>query len=119
METKEAESGYPYARVGLFRIDVRYRSPIDLKDGDAVVPNWGDYGGMNDRLFYGARQHAKVWATGRFGQVDSYLPAHKNRLHSETFMKWLMRDIQPAKTPICFHLVRATGKILTWECGDF
>jgi hypothetical protein len=114
MHTEEVR-GVPYDRVGLFRLDTLYTNPIDLKDGVAVVPNWGHYGGLNDRLFYGVRRHAEVWAKGRFRGVPSYMKNHTT-IHSETFMKWLMRDVRPAQKPICIQRVRANNVIRTNDC---
>jgi len=41
MEEEEVHRGIEYDRVGLFRSDVRYRTPIDIFDGDAVIPRFG------------------------------------------------------------------------------
>ena len=86
-----------YQIVGLFRSDVLYKTDIDVTNGEAVVPNWGWWGhsgnstigGMNDRMFYGLRRHAEVWATGRRERIPGFVRAHPElvgELHSERFM---------------------------------
>ena len=111
MESNELTLGVTYSRVGLFRLDVQFKNNIYMNDGDAVEPK-----GMNDRLFYGTRSNAEVWATGRFDQVQTYVTTHNNKLWSEGFMKWLMRDIAVESRSICFYRVRANGKISTSDC---
>lgn len=111
-----------YDRVGLFRMDVLYTGPIDIMSaGDAIVPDFLKSGGMNDRMFFGLFEYARVWATGRFGLVGTYLNyLHKRNepieLHSESFMKFLMRGINVKEENICFKRVRATGEIMNTDC---
>ena len=40
-----------YDRVGLFRVDVKYKTPIDISDADAVIPNFQHWGGLRS-VFY-------------------------------------------------------------------
>eukprot|EP00555_Chaetoceros_dichaeta_P002003 CAMPEP_0198248984 /NCGR_PEP_ID=MMETSP1447-20131203/625_1 /TAXON_ID=420782 /ORGANISM="Chaetoceros dichaeta, Strain CCMP1751" /LENGTH=202 /DNA_ID=CAMNT_0043933505 /DNA_START=72 /DNA_END=677 /DNA_ORIENTATION=- len=72
----------PYSQVGLFRLDVHYTNPINISDSAAAVPNWGhsdiyyrnpintfaaampNWGhssSINDRMFYGRYDNARVW----------------------------------------------------------
>jgi hypothetical protein len=52
MQDAERRRGIEYSRVGLFRTDVKYVTPIDIfKGGDAVIPDFGFL--VNDRMFYG------------------------------------------------------------------
>ena len=101
-----------YERIGLFRLDVLYVTPIDISDGDAVIPDFLHFGGLNDRAFYGLYKWASQWATNRLKKLairskqDNFYD-----MHAETFMKYLMRDVPVELKPICFHRVRATGKI--------
>jgi hypothetical protein len=55
-------SGIAYERVGLFRLDVMYFEPMNVGPelGSAVIPAWGWWGGMNDRMFIGDYQYAEV-----------------------------------------------------------
>ena len=68
-------SGTRYERVGLFRLDVRYKDPIDIGHGAAMVPafhselpRW-----VNDRMFFGEYRYARQWATGRFPHAAAYV----------------------------------------------
>ena len=118
----ERRRGREYARVGLFRLDVVYKTDIRLDDGaHAVIPNFGHWyndpkRGLNDRMFYGDRAYGEQWATGRFSQVEAYVASHANALHSESFMLYLMRDVPVTLKQICFHRVRANGKVQTNDC---
>lgn len=110
MEDSEIE----YHQVGLFRLDVLYVHDISISagEGEAVVPDFLPSGGMNDRMFFGRRDYAEVWATKRFGLVQNYIDRYEDRgLHSEKFMEFLMQKIPVEEKPICFHRVRGTGKI--------
>jgi hypothetical protein len=117
----ERRRGRRYARVGLFRLDVKYVTPVRVGDGAvAAVPNFGHWNGprkgLNDRAFYGGRAYAELWATARFPQADAYLASHKTRLHSEIFMTWLLRDVPVELKPFCFLRVRATGEVKQRDC---
>ena len=73
-------------------------------------------GGMNDRMFFGDKEYAKIWATHRFDLIPNVLESQRPDkyigLHSETFMKFLMRNVPVVEKRICFHRVRGTGKIV-------
>ena len=59
----------------MFRPDVLYTHPISITDDPiekAVTPKMmyvqTKWGGINDRMFYGTREFASIWATERFLQ---------------------------------------------------
>ena len=58
-----------YTRVGFFRLDVVYRTDIDISRG-MDNPGFLSSGGYNDRMFYGTAE------AHRFGRRDS--PRSKN-----------------------------------------
>ena len=123
MRAAERRRGRGYARVGLFRLDVMYKTDVRLNDGArAVIPDFGHWyndpkRGLNDRMFYGDRAYAEQWATARFSQVDAYVASHNNTLHSESFMLYLMRDVPVTLKPICFWRVRAiAGRVKRNDC---
>lgn len=101
-----------YKRIGLFRLDVLYTEPIDIQNGDAVIPDFHHWGGLNDRCFYGLYKWAEIWATNRLKKL-SIRSQQKNKydMNAEHFMKYLMRDVPVELKPMCFNRVRATGKI--------
>mmetsp|Transcript_24966 Transcript_24966/g.53836 ORF Transcript_24966/g.53836 Transcript_24966/m.53836 type:complete len:683 (+) Transcript_24966:125-2173(+) len=123
-----------FHRVGLFRMDVIYTHPIRVNDTTEVAviptmmykPKKKKWGGYNDRMFYGKRKYAKLWATERFNSVEPYLewvynkPDRLKGLHSETFMEFLLttqnKHIPLTIKDICFNRVRSSGEILTHDC---
>jgi len=116
-----------YTQVGLFRSDVFYTNPINIFDGDAVIPQMASCP-VNDRMFYGKFEYAKIWATHRFRNVPGYLERAANglqnsfargKLHSEFFMRDGVLHAMPVKVQrkdICFFRVRGTGAVLTRDC---
>jgi len=101
-----------YKRIGLFRLDVLYTEPIDIQNGDAVIPDFHPMRGLNDRCFYGLYKWAEIWATNRLKKL-SIRSQQKNNydMCAEKFMSYLMRDVPVEIKPMCFNRVRATGKI--------
>jgi hypothetical protein len=118
MEENENNLGVEYERVGLFRSDVKYTTPINIFDGDAVIPKFGFI--ASDRMFYGLRENAKIWSKIRFSGVTCYKPRHAAlAMHSEFYMK----DFVLAKIPtevetrdFCFYRVRGNGDVLDDDC---
>jgi len=111
-----------YKRIGFFRSDVLYTNNINVFDGDAVTASFNNlYHYTNDRVFYGIRKYAELWATKRFTYVNHYMQTDfgkKNRLHSESFLYHLMSywKIPIQFRDICFYRVRATGAISLDDC---
>lgn len=117
MREAEERRGIHYERVGLFRSDVKYVTPIDIFDGDAVIPEFGFL--VNDRMFYGTYENAHVWAKIRYPSVPCYQPRHKSiKMHSEFFMNDLVLKNIPnvTKKDICFYRVRANGEVWEDDC---
>jgi hypothetical protein len=131
LEQYEQRNSATFKRVGLFRLDVRYTEPVNIKTKDAVVipslmfqnANWPR--AVNDRLFFGDRHFAQIWASDRFSSVEGYLAWQKttdssNRgLHSEDFVAYLMKKKwkMPFKQQdICFQRVRSNGAIKNQDC---
>ena len=109
MQETEERRVIQYEQVGLFRSDVEYATPIDIFDGDAVIPKFGFV--VNDRMFYGTYENAHDWAKSRYPSVPCYVPRHEGiAMHSEYFMKDLVLKNIPnvtKKEDICFYRVRA------------
>lgn len=97
-----------YQQIGLFRSDVYYVNPIDISDSEAAVPYFHTWGGYNDRIFYGNRENAAVWAD-RF----AYSPIHKGDYHSESYLRKMMNhhNISVSKKPICVLRVRSLSRL--------
>jgi hypothetical protein len=124
-----------YQHIGLFRLDVIYVTPIDIFDSHAAIPDFAHWpppdfshwqGGLNDRLFYGLREYAKILATQRFDSLQEYLQEDsvKKRdwgVHSETFVAWLMRakNVPVEMKDICIWRTRPFPlKIRTLDCDN-
>jgi hypothetical protein len=118
MEESEKRLGIEYERVGMFRSDVKYVTPINVFDGDAVAPKFGFV--VNDRMFYGLRENTKIWSKLRFPGVSCYTPRHPAlRMHSEFYMNdFIFANIPTVveKRDICFYRVRGNGNILDDDC---
>jgi hypothetical protein len=117
MQETEKKLNIEYERVGLFRSDVKYDTPIDIFDGDAVIPKFGFL--VNDRMFYGLYENANVWANVRYPSVACYQPRHRALgMHSEFFMNdFVLKNIpNVTKKDICFNRVRANGMVLEDDC---
>jgi hypothetical protein len=134
MTAYEESHSMRFSRVGFFRLDVRYVDSIDISNESlAVVPSlmhdtiyWSSQ--LNDRMFYGARDFAEVWATGRFQSVTDYLNWQQtvaptsfiSGLHSESFMNYLLREkweLPVEEHDVCFERVRASGDVLEDDCS--
>ena len=141
MTNYELSHSMKFDRVGLFRLDVQYQHPISILSTDnsgelAVVPSlmhntklWSTQ--YNDRMFYGVREFAEIWATDRFSSVNEYMTWQQQEenqrnervfgLHSESYVNYLLREkwlIPVEEKDMCFSRVRATGEIKTSDC-DF
>lgn len=102
----------PYDRIGLFRLDIKYETPIHIHRGAAVLPLFGEHVGVNDRMFYGDYKYAKIWATTRFKFI--YRWKHSGSMNSERYLKQLLDHFNvPYETApcVCFERVRANNKI--------
>lgn len=132
MESHEDKT-VKFDRVGLFRLDVLFTHPIVIGDEAelAVLPAMmykpDKWNGMNDRLFYGRRDFAEVWATHRFTASTNYIkwqqetfPQSTRRgLHSEDFVRYLttVYGRMPLKIKdFCFKRLRSNGNVLDSDC---
>mmetsp|Transcript_9676 Transcript_9676/g.22708 ORF Transcript_9676/g.22708 Transcript_9676/m.22708 type:complete len:213 (-) Transcript_9676:553-1191(-) len=120
------EKKYYYEQIGLFRSDVFYMSPIDIFDSNATLPNFASYRGYNDRLFYGQRQYAEVWAD-RFSfaatferkyMVSSIVRGKKRGYHSESFLYHLLshHNVPVEKKNICVWRIRTGSRLAVEDC---
>ena len=83
MEAAAARAHVQYTRVGMFRSDVMFLTPMDIYLVDpsqnltdaankvAIIPRFGPW--FNDRIFYGPYDAVKLWATERFSRADEYV----------------------------------------------
>lgn len=126
---KEAEKlGVTYKRVGMFRSDVFFATPIDIGGHnhiqEAIYPGFALHP-VNDRMFYGNYNAVKFWATQRFHLLERDI--HKmipgTGLHPERFLDRILfpairaNGTQVTADPdICFFRVRADNSVWINDC---
>ena len=94
MNAVEQKEKQKYDRVGLFRLDAKYTHPINIMTTEvAVIPammyeSRNKVSGINDSMFYGNRDVAKIWSTERFQSVRDYMLWQK-RNEDRVFSKGL------------------------------
>ncbi len=142
MDYTAKQRNFNYTRVGMFRSDCLYVTPIDIaslgtktessissydtNNEHFVVPNFALYP-INDRLVYGPYEAIKVWATQRFNLMEERAEAqvHPGKIfHSEYFlaetvfpaMEKLGYDQIP-NSDVCFLRARAGGAALLNDCS--
>jgi hypothetical protein len=133
--TTRRQGGVKYTRVGMFRLDVMFLTPIDISLLDkgevdqenkfAVVPGFGQWP-VNDRMVYGPYDAVNVWSTKRFELIEER--ARQNNtggivFHPEKFMK---ASLFPAMTTlgygintnldICFSRTRPDNSVIISDC---
>lgn len=122
MEDYATSENKQFARVGLFRSDTVYTTPISLLGDDAITPQFSMP--ANDRLFVGSYENAKIWATARFSSLSKALEDGKLQLglNSEYYLSEVilpqLSQYPPTRLPWCSQRVRATGKIRRDDCWD-
>jgi hypothetical protein len=83
-----------YQQVGLLRLDVYYVTPVDVFAHTAGIADFAHWDGLNDRLFYGKREYAEVWAD-RFSfssEFEAKYMKSPERYHSESYVAALMQS---------------------------
>lgn len=128
MERESLKIHKKYNRVGMFRSDVFFVTPIDIHKSsspkEAVTPGFALYP-INDRMIYGPYDAVKLWATGRFQRFEDNI--HKipagHGMHSEVFLDTLVfpairqQDTTIREDPgICFFRVRADESMWVNDC---
>ncbi|KAL3909913.1 MAG: hypothetical protein SGILL_007900, partial [Bacillariaceae sp.] len=137
MDFTAKQSGITYSRVGMFRSDAFYMTPIDIATTDTqqgvidtrnrffVTAPFALYP-VNDRMVYGPYEAVKVWATKRFDLLEERAKLQTEpgyTMHSERFMKGSvfpameMLGYEQAVNPdICFSRTRADESTLVTDC---
>lgn len=135
MEEFTKIAGKPkYDRVALMRLDVLYALPVDIFKLDkshldrenhyAVSPGFARYP-VNDRMFYGPYEAARIWATERFTRVEEHVQTYEAGwgMHSERFLESAIfsaireKGIETTENPdICIMRVRADESVWMNDC---
>ena len=113
----------PYHWVGIFRMDLEYKTPINIRGSEAVLPAWGYYGGVNDRGFYGKADYAHVWATGRLLRAWQAPYCGQTWRNSEQFLRdhlkegcVLHRIKFATSAEWCMERTRSDGHVQHGDC---
>jgi hypothetical protein len=136
MDISAKQLGVTYSRVGMFRSDAMYLSPIDIALLDKNVTDsqnrhtvMAPFARMpvNDRMIYGAYEAVKLWSTKRFELLEERAKAQTDPgfiMHSE---KFLNASIFPAmeamgyksniNRDICFVRTRADESAMVSDCN--
>ena len=136
METTAQQLKIKYSRVGMFRSDVMYMTPLDIalldqgvvdrQNRHVVVPGFGSWP-VNDRMIYGNFDGVKIWSTRRFSLIEVRALSRRNAgwvMHSERFLD---STVFPAikgsgykvntNWDICFLRTRADMTALISDCA--
>jgi hypothetical protein len=97
------------------RPDLKYLNNLDinliknLRDDTFYTPKWGKFCGLNDRLGFGSKN-----IMVEFGyRLDKALEYSKiKKLHSESFLKYIMEKYKINNINLKAHRIRANGQIL-------
>lgn len=130
------QNGVTYSRVGMFRNDAMYLTPIDIalmdkgqpdtKNNHVVIAPFAQYP-INDRMVYGPYDAVKIWSTKRFELIEKRVQLAKDpgfEMHSERFLN---STVFPAmeelgferhmNRDICFVRTRADEAALANDCA--
>jgi hypothetical protein len=75
MESHAKRQGIRYTRVAMLRFDVLFVTHIDIyapRNISLVIPAFSKWP-VNDRMAYGNNEAVKLWATGRFANIERHL----------------------------------------------
>lgn len=135
MEASGKQMGVQYTRIGMFRSDVMYLTPIDIAMLDkgvydttnqhVVVPGFAQMP-VNDRMIYGHYQGVRIWATQRFRLIEHRAKTRQDpgfTMHSERFLNATVFPVIKAKgypininRDICFVRTRADESAMVSDC---
>jgi hypothetical protein len=140
MERVAAQKNIEYDIVGMFRLDVVYVTPINIRENQpsnpfndgsvppATITNFGNFP-VSDRMIYGPREAVKAWATQRFPQLDRHVELMLKQepgwgMHSERFVYYslfpLIQNITTIRQhpTICFFRARADETVWVSDCSN-
>eukprot|EP00980_Cylindrotheca_fusiformis_P003718 scaffold823_cov86-Cylindrotheca_fusiformis.AAC.5 len=127
--------GVTYSRVGMFRNDAMYVTPIDIAVMDrgqydtqnkhVVLAAFAQFP-INDRMIYGPYDAVKIWSTKRFELIEKRVQLAKDpgfEMHSERFLNStvfpVIRELgveTVVNRDICFVRTRADEAALANDC---
>jgi hypothetical protein len=136
MEMNAKQLGVNYTRLGMFRNDAMYVTPIDIAMMDrGVIDIHNRYVvvapfarmPINDRMIYGPYEGVKIWATERFKRIEDRVRARQDpgfEMHSEHFLNASIFPVIQAlgyetnmNRDICFVRTRADESAMVSDCS--
>ena len=114
------EHNNDYNAVLCLRSDLIYNNPIDMQalnwvltdptKNRIVIPDWDDWGGLNDRFAYGTQVAMNTYGS-RGDHAEAYAQDHK--MHSERFLKHIIlsNKTELRRTSQTASRVRADGRV--------
>ena len=104
IQAHEQHAQFQYDVVVVARVDVLFTSSIPdriyadvaahvVKKMEIIVtPNWGTFGGANDRFALATRGAALIYLA-RLDRAAAYCSGNRRKLHSESFTLWQIRQM--------------------------
>ncbi len=135
MDISGRQMNVQYSRVGMFRSDVFYMTPIDIalldkgitdsRNNHVVVAGFAQMP-VNDRMIYGNYEGVKIWATQRFQLIEERAIARQEPgyvMHSERFLNYTVIPVIKAagysldiNNDICFVRTRPDESAMISDC---
>mmetsp|Transcript_42750 Transcript_42750/g.103395 ORF Transcript_42750/g.103395 Transcript_42750/m.103395 type:complete len:823 (+) Transcript_42750:110-2578(+) len=135
MDFHGKQNGVNYSRVGMFRNDAMYLTPIDIALMDKGVADtknkvisiapFARYP-INDRMVYGPYDAIKIWSTKRFELIEKRVALAQDpgfEMHSERFLNGTVFPAMEAlgyrtemNRDVCFVRTRADEAALANDC---
>lgn len=131
MEKSGIDKNIYYSVVAMFRSDVVYVTPIDIRDTDetvatATIPNFGKHP-VSDRCIYGAAGAVRIWSMERFSRLEDHVAFVQENdpgwgMHSERFVNYTLlppiREIAKVRQheTMCFLRARADESVWITDC---
>ena len=101
-----------YSHYLYLRPDLKYLNEFDIqiiknyKNNEFYTPIWGKFGGLNDRLGFGNKK-VMIQFANRIKKTIEY--SKTNKLHSETFLKYVMKEFIIKDIKMKANRIRANG----------
>lgn len=96
------------------RPDLKYLNKFDInilknfQNNTFYTPNWGKFGGLNDRLCIGDKNVIEYFSYKRFDDAKEY--SNNKKLHSETYLKDIMKNFNIININLKANRIRSTGE---------
>jgi hypothetical protein len=103
-----------YTHYLYLRPDLKYLNKFDCniiknsKSNEFYTPNWGKFGGLNDRMAFGMKTSIDKFANRI---EESLLYSKTNKLHSERFLKYVMHNFKIEDIKMNANRVRSNGNM--------